>query len=69
MATVILVKPKDVKRLTSLGGSVDVDKFIQYIKMAQDMEVQNILGTMLYERLQIDVAANTLTGNYKVLLK
>ena len=68
MATVILVKPKDVKRLTALGGSVDVDNFIQFIKMAQDMEIQNVLGTKLYDRLQLDVSGGTLSGDYETLL-
>tara|TARA_R100001443_G_scaffold116317_2_gene136408 strand:- start:241 stop:690 length:450 start_codon:yes stop_codon:yes gene_type:complete len=51
-----------------MNGSVDTDKFIQYIKIAQDTHIQNYLGTDLLEKIQADIIAGSLAGNYLTLL-
>lgn len=68
MATVLFIKREDLVRNTALGGNVDTDKFIQFIKIAQEIHIQNFLGTKLYQRLINDIAAGTLAGNYLSLL-
>jgi len=68
MATALLITRDDLVTLTALGGNVDIDKFIQFIKISQDIHVQNILGTQLLDKLQEDVIADTLTGNYQILV-
>ena len=35
MAQALLVSRKDIVKFTAMNGSVDTDKFIQYIKIAQ----------------------------------
>jgi hypothetical protein len=37
MATALFIKPIDIKRNTIIDGNVDVDKFIQFIKIAQQI--------------------------------
>ena len=55
-------------RSTALGGNVDTDKFIQWIKVAQEIHIQNYLGTDLYNKISSDIIAGTLTGNYLSLV-
>lgn len=66
--SVLLVTKEDIFKYTSLKGNVDVDKVTPFVKVAQDIEVQGILGTELYQRVLTDVMNNTLTGNYSVLV-
>lgn len=66
--SVLLVTKEDIFKYTSLKGNVDVDKITPFVKVAQDIEVQGILGTELYQKVLTDVMNNTLTGNYSVLV-
>ena len=68
MATALFITPTDLKRNSLIDGNVDVDKFIQFIKIAQQIHIQNYLGTALYDRISADVIAGTLTGNYLFLV-
>lgn len=68
MATALLIGREDLVSLTALGGNVDPDKFIQFIKIAQDIHVQNYLGTKLLEKLQTEIVAGTLSGDYLSLV-
>ena len=45
MAEALLISTKDIIQFTSVNGNVDSDKFIQYVKIAQDTHIQNYLGT------------------------
>ena len=68
MATALFIKPIDIKRNTIIDGNVDVDKFIQFIKIAQQIHVRNYLGSDLYNRISDDIIADTLTGDYLSLV-
>jgi hypothetical protein len=60
----LLITRQDLVRYTTLNGNVDVDNFLQYIKIAQDTDLQNFTGTKLLNKIKADIIANTLTGNY-----
>jgi hypothetical protein len=64
MATALWIKREDLVRQTALGGNVDTDKFIQFIKIAQEIHIQNYTGTKLYDKISNDIIAGTLTGRY-----
>jgi hypothetical protein len=66
--TALFIKTEDIKRNTPMSGSVDVDKFIQYIKIAQEIHLQRYLGTDLYKRLQAGIIAKDLNADEKTLL-
>tara|TARA_R110001606_G_scaffold396619_1_gene571118 strand:+ start:1094 stop:1597 length:504 start_codon:yes stop_codon:yes gene_type:complete len=68
MATALFIKREDLVKNTALSGSVDTDKFIQFIKLAQEIHVRNYLGSDLYEKISADIIADTLTGNYLSLV-
>ena len=68
MAQALFITTKDIAEFTALNGNVDVDKFTQFIKIAQDLDVQNYLGTDLFDKINNDIVAGTLTGNYQTLV-
>jgi hypothetical protein len=68
MATALFIKRQDLVRNSILDGNVDTDKFIQYIKIAQQIHVRNYLGSDLYNRISTDIINDTLTGDYLELV-
>jgi hypothetical protein len=55
MAEALLITRQDVVKFTAMNGNVDTDNFIQYVKIAQDIHIQNYLGTDLLQKLQSEV--------------
>ena len=69
MATALFIKRSDLVKNTIMSGSVDTDKFIQYIKIAQQIHIRNYLGSDLYNKISADIASpGGLTGNYLTLV-
>ena len=68
MPSALFIKRSDLVNNTALSGNVDTDKFIQFVKIAQDIHIQNYLGTDLYEKISADIVANTLAGDYLALV-
>ena len=68
MAEALLVTRKDIVKFTAMNGNVDTDKFIQYIKISQDKHIENYLGSDLMNKIQADIIASTLTGDYLTLV-
>jgi hypothetical protein len=54
MAQILFVSPADVIKRTGINGNVDRDQMIQFIKIAQDIHIQNILGTKLFKKIASD---------------
>ena len=72
MAVALFIKPDDVLRNSIMDGNIDVDKYIQFIKLSQQIDIQNIIGTSLYNKISslitsgdIDLSDN---AKYKTLL-
>jgi hypothetical protein len=68
MAQALLISRKDIVKFTAMNGNVDTDKFIQFIKIAQDIHIQNYLGTDLLNKIESDIIASSLTGSYLSLV-
>mgnify|MGYP000975464961 FL=1 len=68
MAQALLISRKDIVKFTAMNGNVDTDKFIQFIKIAQDIHIQNYLGTDLLNKIESDIIASSLTGSYLTLV-
>jgi hypothetical protein len=69
MATALFITTKDLKRNTIIDGNVDIDKFIQFIKIAQEIHIQNYLGGALYNKISEDIIAGNLQGDYLTLVQ
>ncbi|QDP67564.1 MAG: hypothetical protein GOVbin568_3 [Prokaryotic dsDNA virus sp.] len=65
---VLLISEDTIKKSTTINGNVDVELLLPYIKIAQDIHVQQTLGTDLYDRIQNDIEAGSLAGAYKTLV-
>ena len=65
----LLITRQDLVKFTATNGNVDTDNFIQWIKVAQDIHLQNYLGTKLLNKLKTDILASTLAGNYQTLVE
>ena len=51
MATVLFINRTDLIRNSIIDGNVDSDKYIQFIKLAQEIHIQNYMGTKMYDAL------------------
>jgi hypothetical protein len=51
MATVLFINRTDLVRNSILDGNIDTSKFVQFIKLAQEIDVQQIIGTNMYDGL------------------
>lgn len=65
---ILLIDKELIFKYTQLGGNVDVDKIYPFVKIAQDIQVQELLGTKLYRYILTEVENGTLTGNYQTLV-
>jgi hypothetical protein len=72
MAYALLISTEDVKKFTIANGNLDADDFIEYIKISQDITIQNYLGTKLYNKIQTLILNDTINdvenADYKTLL-
>lgn len=64
MATALFISRTDLVKNSIIDGNTDTDLFIQFVKISQEIEIQNYLGTDLYNKISADIIAGTLTGDY-----
>jgi len=64
MATALFISRTDLVKNSIIDGNTDSDRFIQFIRIAQEIDIQNYLGTDLYNKISADIIAGTLTGDY-----
>lgn len=65
---ILLINEDVLKKYTPLTDAVDPNLIRPCIYVAQDMYLQNFLGTNLTNKIKDDVANGTLSGNYEILL-
>jgi hypothetical protein len=69
---VLFVTPIDIKRNTIINGNLDSNEFMQFIKIAQQIHIQNYLGTQLYDKYSDLIASGDINDplfeNYLTLL-
>ena len=68
MTDTLLISWTKVKQYTDVNNSLDADLIKNAIREAQDIELQRVIGTLLYQKLISDVQADSLTGAYKTLV-
>ena len=51
MAFKTFINRTDLVRNSIMDGNVNTDKFMQFIKLAQEIHIQNYMGTELYKEL------------------
>lgn len=65
---VLFVSIDNIKDETPIQMNVDDDRIRPFIIQAQEVNVQRILGTKLFNRIRDDIMFNTLRGDYRDLL-
>lgn len=69
MAYSLFITRNDIIKKTPLQGSVDADRLLPFVQTAQEKYLLNLLGTVLYAKLQEDIETQTpFTGFYEVLM-
>lgn len=69
MSKALLITNDDIKRFSPLSGNLDDDKLSSYIEVAQDIHVQNYLGTKLYDAIQTYALTDTMPQAYDTLIE
>jgi len=68
MATALFISRTDLVKNSIIDGNVDTDKFLQYVKISQEIHIRNYLGTKLYDKISQDIVNGTLSGDYLSLV-
>ena len=72
MATALFINRTDLVRNSVMDGNIDTDKFIQFIKLAQETHIQNYTGSELYNKISTLITDGTIddaeNAKYKTLL-
>jgi hypothetical protein len=58
------IKENDIPQLTSFAGSIDSDSLKPFVYIAQTTDLKPILGLELYNKINTDYIANSLSGVY-----
>tara|TARA_R110001599_G_C12218950_1_gene657161 strand:- start:1376 stop:1936 length:561 start_codon:yes stop_codon:yes gene_type:complete len=68
MSYVLFISENKIKDSTALGGNVDNEFILPYLKVAQKKYIETKLGTDLFEALQTKITAGSLSGAYQTLV-
>ena len=68
MAKALFITTNDLVKHTIINGNVDPDSYTQYIFQAQQVHIQNYLGTKLYNKINDGIVAGNLASPYTTLL-
>lgn len=67
MAQILLISPDYLYQNTDVNTSVEASKVTPYIRLAQDMWIEPLIGTDLMNKIKEDSDDGSITGNYLVL--
>lgn len=68
MTNTLIISEAKVRQFTDINDSVDSSLIKNNVRTAQDIHLQRIIGTKLYQKIQSDIDASTLTGDYLTLV-
>ncbi len=69
MAFGLFITRNDIIKNTPLGGAIDADALLPFVRTAQEKYLLNLLGTVLYNKIQDDIeAGDSFTGIYQTLV-
>ena len=64
----LLITRQDIVKYSNLNGNLDSDKMQQFVKLAQDIHLERILGSDLLNKIKAEIIAGTLADPYLTLL-
>ena len=70
MAFGLFITRNDIIKNTPLQGAIDADALLPFVRTAQEKYILNLVGTVLYNKLQDEVESQTaFTGYYLTLVE
>ena len=61
MAYALFINRNDIIKNTPLQGAIDADALLPFVRTAQDKYLKNLLGTVLFDFLQAQITAGTVS--------
>ena len=68
MDITLMISVSTFRQMTQIPNEITDSEIVQSIVEAQDIYLENVLGTPLFDRLVTDITNSTVAGDYKVLL-
>tara|TARA_R110000765_G_scaffold413712_1_gene513892 strand:+ start:1096 stop:1716 length:621 start_codon:yes stop_codon:yes gene_type:complete len=68
MVTTLLISEAKVRAFSDLNESVDDSLMVNGVREAQDIVIQPIIGTKLYNELILKIDNNSVSGSYQTLI-
>jgi len=68
MTTTLIISEEKLREFTDINDNLDSKLLSNAVREAQDIYLQRLTGTSLYEYILNEINANTLSGNYKTLV-
>jgi hypothetical protein len=68
MTDVFIISEENLRQFTDINNNVDSELLKNAVRESQDIEMQRILGTKLYQAILDKIKTNTLTGDYEYLV-
>ena len=66
---ILFISRNDIIKRAPIGGNIDPEKLVPFIKTAQDKYIWIMLGSVLYYYLQDNIEAKTVVAPYTELLE
>lgn len=66
---ILFISEEKLKDSTAIGNSVDIEHLLSSIRTAQKQHIERVLGNDLFQKLQADILAGSLTGAYQTLVE
>lgn len=61
MSYALFINRNDIIKNTPLQGAIDADALLPFVRTAQDKYIKNLIGTVLFDYLQDQIIANTVS--------
>lgn len=68
MTSTFIISESKIRQFTDINDSLDTALIKNAVREAQDIHLQRIIGTNLYNKILSDIDAGTLTGDYSTLV-
>ena len=62
MAEALFITRNDIIKNTPLQGAIDADALLHFVVTAQTKYIKNLIGTIMYDYLQAQIIANTVSS-------
>ena len=62
MAEALFITRNDIIKNTPLQGAIDADALLPFVVTAQTKYIKNLIGTIMYDYLQAQIIANTVSS-------